>query len=147
MSLSLCSSNEMFCKVYVLMGDISPIIMYYCNFPLSYIFVKSQMIYRTQKVDFDLHSTSIIYIQCKADVIYDTEGLRILCIFRIFPYSVRKWENRTGITPNTYTLYAVTVNQNLRVVNRLRQLTLLLLLLLIGFEKFKAGTVPHSVLK
>ena len=54
MSLSLCSSDEMFYEVYVLMGDISPIIMYYCNFSLSYIFIKSQVIYRTQKVDFDL---------------------------------------------------------------------------------------------
>ena len=37
-------SDEMFYKVYVLMGHISPIIMYYCNFSLSYIFVKSQVI-------------------------------------------------------------------------------------------------------
>ena len=51
---------------------------------------------------------------------------------------------RTGITPNKYTFYAVTVNQNLRVVN---QLTLLLLLLLIEFENFKEGTVSHSILK
>ena len=65
-------SDEMFYKVYVLMGDISPIIMYYCNFALSYIFVKSQVIYRTQKADFDLQPTSLIYIQYKADVIDDT---------------------------------------------------------------------------
>ena len=86
-------SDEMFYKFHVLMGHISPIIMYYCNFPLSYIFVKSQVIYRTQKVDFDLQPTSVIYIRCKADVIAGTEGLRILRILRISPYSVRMREN------------------------------------------------------
>ena len=68
-------SDEMFYKAYVPMGDISPVIMYYCNFPLSYVFVKSQVIYRTQKADFDLQPTSEIYTRCKADVIDDTEGL------------------------------------------------------------------------
>ena len=63
--------DEMFNKVYVLIGNISPIIIYYCNFPLSYIFVKSQVIYRTQNADFDLQPTSVIYILCKADVIDD----------------------------------------------------------------------------
>ena len=67
-------SDEMFYKAYVPMGDVSPI-MYYCNFPLSYIFVKSQVIYRTQKADFDLQPTSEIYTRCKADVIDDIEGL------------------------------------------------------------------------
>ena len=50
--------------------------MYYVNFPLSYIFVKSQVICRTQKVDFDLQPTSIIYTRWKADIIDDTEGLQ-----------------------------------------------------------------------
>ena len=31
----------------------------------------------------------IIYIRGKIDVIDDTEGLRILCVLRISPYSVR----------------------------------------------------------
>ena len=35
----------------------------------------------------------IIYIRCKVDVIDDTEGLRILCVLRISPYSVRMREN------------------------------------------------------
>ena len=83
--------DEMFDKVYVLMGDISPIIIYFANFPLSYIFVKSQVIYRTRKADFDLQPTSVIYILCKADIIDDTEGLHIL---RISPYSVRMRENK-----------------------------------------------------
>ena len=61
----------MLSKVYVLMGDTSPIIMYYCNSPLSYIFVKSQVVSRTQKADFDLQPTSVIYIRCKANVIND----------------------------------------------------------------------------
>ena len=56
--------------------EIPPIIMYYFNFPLSYIFVKSQVICRTQKVDFDLQPTSIIYTRWKADIIDDTEGLQ-----------------------------------------------------------------------
>ena len=64
-------SDEMFYKLYVLMGDITPVIMYYCNSPLSYIFDKSQVIYRTQKTDFDLQPTSVICIRCKADVIED----------------------------------------------------------------------------
>ena len=51
--------------------------MYYCSFSLSYIFVKSQVIYRTQKTDFDLHPTGVIYTRCKAGVIDDTEGLQI----------------------------------------------------------------------
>ena len=51
--------------------------MYYCKFPLSYIFVKLQLIYRTHKADFDLCSTSVIHTQCKADVTYDTEGMQI----------------------------------------------------------------------
>ena len=72
------------------MGDIFSIIMYYCNFPLYYIFVKSQVIYRTQKADFDLQPTSVIYIPWKADVIDDIEGL---CILRISLYSVQMWEN------------------------------------------------------
>ena len=77
-------------KVYGLMGDISPIIIYYCNFPLFYIFVKSQVIYRTQKAEFHLQPSSVIYIRCKAGVIDDIEGLRIL---RVFPYSVQMLEN------------------------------------------------------
>ena len=81
-------SDEMFYEVYALMGHISPIIMYYCNFPLSYIFVKSQVIYRIQKANFDLQPTSVIYIRCKADVIDYTIGLRILRILRVSPYSV-----------------------------------------------------------
>ena len=35
----------------------------------------------------------IIYIRCKVDVIDDTEGLRMLCVLRISPYSVRVREN------------------------------------------------------
>ena len=53
------------------MGDITPVIMYYCNSPLSYIFDKSQVIYRTEKTDFDLQPTRVICIRCKADVIED----------------------------------------------------------------------------
>ena len=60
---------------YVLMDDIFLIIMYYCDYPLSYIFVKSQVIYRIRKADFNLHPTSLIYTRCKADFIDDTEGL------------------------------------------------------------------------
>ena len=45
--------------------DISPIIIYYWNFPLSYIFAKSQVMYRTQKSDFDLRPTSVIYSRFK----------------------------------------------------------------------------------
>ena len=86
-------NDEMFYKVYVLMGDISPIIMYYCNFFLSYIFIKSPVIYRAQKANFDLQPTSVIYIRCKADFIDDTIGLRILHILCISPYSVRMQEN------------------------------------------------------
>ena len=52
------------------------------------------MIYRTQKADFDLQLTSVIYIRCKADVIDDTERLFILRILRISPYSVRMRENK-----------------------------------------------------
>ena len=60
---------------YVLLDDISLIIMHYCNYPLSYIIVKSQVIYRIQKADFNLQPTSLIYTGCKADFIDDTEGL------------------------------------------------------------------------
>ena len=35
----------------------------------------------------------IIYIRCKVDAIDDTEGLRILCVLRISPYSVQMREN------------------------------------------------------
>ena len=35
----------------------------------------------------------IIYIRCKVDVIDDIEGLRIFCVLRISPYSVRMREN------------------------------------------------------
>ena len=59
--------DGMFCKACVPLGDISPIKMYCCNFSLSYIFVKSQVIYSTQKADFDLQPTSAIYTRCKAD--------------------------------------------------------------------------------
>ena len=75
------------------MGDIFSIIMYYCNFPLYYIFVKSQVIYKTQKADFDLQPTSVIYIRWKADVIDDTEGLCILRILHISLYSFQMREN------------------------------------------------------
>ena len=51
--------------------------MHYCSFSLSYIFVKSQVIYRTQKADFDLHPASVIYTRYKAGVMDDTEGLQI----------------------------------------------------------------------
>ena len=60
---------------YVLMDDIFLIIMYYSDYPLSYIFVKSQVIYRIQKPDLNLQPTSVIYTRCKADFIDDTEGL------------------------------------------------------------------------
>ena len=53
------------------MGDITPIIMYYCNSPLPYNFDKSQVKYSTQKTDFDLHPTSVICIWCKTDDIDD----------------------------------------------------------------------------
>ena len=52
-------SDEMFYKACVPLGDISPIIIYYCNFPLFYIFVKSQVINRTKKADFDLQPMQI----------------------------------------------------------------------------------------
>ena len=55
-------------KAYIPLGDISSILVYYCNFPLSYIFGKSQVIYSTQKADFDLQSTSVIYARWKGDV-------------------------------------------------------------------------------
>lgn len=61
----------------VSLTNISTTKMYYCKFPLSYIFVKLQLIYRTHKADFDLCSTSVIHTQCKADVTYDTEGMQI----------------------------------------------------------------------
>ena len=43
-----------------------------------------------------------------------TEGVRILCIS---PYSVRMLENTDQNNPNMDNFYALTVNQNLRVVN------------------------------
>ena len=49
--------------------------MYYCNFPLSYIFVNPQVISGTQKTDFDLHPNSVIYTEWKAGVIDDTESM------------------------------------------------------------------------
>ena len=57
------------------MGDIFLIIMYYCDYPLSYIFVKSQVIYTFQRADLNLQPTSVIYTPFKADFIDDTEGL------------------------------------------------------------------------
>lgn len=57
--------------------DISRIIMYYYNFPLTYIFVNLQVISRSQKTDFDLHPNSVIYTGWKAGVIDDTESMSI----------------------------------------------------------------------
>ena len=53
------------------------LLVYYCNFPLHCIFVKPQVIYRTQKTDFDLQPTSVIYTQIKACITDGTEGLKI----------------------------------------------------------------------
>ena len=50
--------------------------MYYYNFPLSYIYVKSQVLNWTQKTDFDLQPISVIYTRCNVDVIDDTVGLQ-----------------------------------------------------------------------
>ena len=60
---------------YVVMDDIFLIIMYYWDYPLSYIFVKSQVIYRIQKADLNVQPTSVIYTRYKADFVDDTEGL------------------------------------------------------------------------
>ena len=85
--------------------------MYYCNFPLSCIFFKSQVkyIYITPKADFDLQTASVIYTQCKADVIDDTEDLT-----SISPCSVQM---RKNADQNNSEYGHLTVNQNLRVVN------------------------------
>ena len=50
--------------------------MYYYNFPLSYIYVKSQVLNWTQKTDFDLQPISVIYTRCNVDAIDDTVGLQ-----------------------------------------------------------------------
>ena len=42
---------------------------------MSYIF-KSQVIYKIQKADFDLHPTSVIYARSKAHVTNNNEGLQ-----------------------------------------------------------------------
>ena len=50
--------------------------MYYYNFPLSYIYVKPQVLNWTQKTDFDLQPINVIYTRCNVDVIDDTVGLQ-----------------------------------------------------------------------
>ena len=70
-------SNQTFCQRSFPRLYISPIIMYYCNFPFSYVFVKLQVIHRTQETDFDLQPTSVIYTLCKAYIINDTERLQM----------------------------------------------------------------------
>ena len=57
--------------------------MYCCNFPLPYIFAKWQVIYRTQKTEFDLQPTSLIYTQFKSCAIDETEGLQIKILITI----------------------------------------------------------------
>ena len=49
----------------------------YCNFTFCNVFIKSHLTYRSQKTDFDLQPTSVIYTRCKAIVIDDTERLQI----------------------------------------------------------------------